>query len=116
HYAKADLSRRIRHLFDLLDLIRVHVDDVIEHARRRADRPLELLPVDIPAARGIASHMPREINRPQVAGLVRQERLFTAWVRRLHVRDVRSWLAAVVLINEEQAGLPVLPGLVRDFV
>src|SRR5205823_13940368 len=92
------------------------VDDVIEHARRRADRPLELLPVDIPAARGIASHMPREINRPQVAGLVRQERLFTAWVRRLHVRDVRSWLAAVVLINEEQAGLPVLPGLKRNLV
>src|SRR5947199_171454 len=92
------------------------LDDVIEHAHRRADRPLEFTPVDVPATRRVALHVPREIDGTEVAGFVRQERLFTAWVRRLHVRDVRSWLAAVVLINEEQAGLPVLPGLVRDFV
>src|SRR5205807_1902163 len=48
------------------------------HARRRADRPVELLPIDFPSASRIALHVSREIDGPQVAGFVRQERLFPA--------------------------------------
>src|SRR5436309_66878 len=78
HDPEADLSRGVGHLFDLLHWVRVHVDDVVQQADRRADRPFEFLPVDVPAARGVAPHMPREINRPQVARLVGQEWLFPA--------------------------------------
>src|SRR5436309_11288327 len=52
HDAEADLASGIGHLFDLLDRVRVHVDDGIEHTDRRPDRALEFLPIDFPTAHG----------------------------------------------------------------
>ena len=42
--------------------------------------------------------------------------MFTARVRRLHIRDIRSRLAAVVLVDEEEPGFSILPSLERNFV
>ena len=60
--------------------------------------------------------MTGEINRAKVARFVWQERLLAARVRRLHVRNVRRWLAAIVLVDEEEPGLSVLPCLESDLV
>src|SRR2546422_6638857 len=63
--------------------------------------------------------MASEVDRPEIARLVRQERLFTARIRCLHISDVRRRLPAVVLVDEEETGLSILPGLecnlVEDF-
>src|SRR2546426_826554 len=67
HDTEADLSGRTRHLLDLLDGVRIHVDDIVEHANRRTDGPFELLPVDIPTTAGVALHVPREIDGTKVA-------------------------------------------------
>src|SRR3989441_10626382 len=55
--------------------------------------------------------MASEVDRPEIARLVRQERLFTARIRCLHISDVRRRLPAVCLVDEEETGLPILPGL-----
>src|SRR2546425_2278863 len=116
HDAKADLTSGIGHLFDLLDRVRVHVDDVIEHADRRPDRAVEFLPIDFPTARRASLHVASEVDRTEIAGLVRQERLFPAWVRCLHIRDVRRRLPSVVLVDKEETGLSILPGLECNLV
>src|SRR2546425_491150 len=67
HDTEADLAGRTRHLLDLLDGVRIHVDDIVEHANRRTDGPFELLPVDIPTTAGVALHVPREIDGTKVA-------------------------------------------------
>src|SRR5213594_500137 len=114
--AEANLSSGMGHLFNLLDGVRVHVDDIIEHADRRPDRALEFLPIDIPAACGASFHVASEVDRSEVAGLVRQKRLFAARVRCLHIRDVRRRLPSVVLVDKEETGLSILPGLERNLV
>src|SRR3989475_64483 len=67
HDAKADLSRGVSHLLDLLDRVRVHVDDVIEHPSRRTDRRFEFLPINVPAAGGSTLHVTCKIDRAEVA-------------------------------------------------
>src|SRR2546425_4065071 len=66
HDAKANLAGRTRHLLDLLDGVRIHVDDIVEHANRRTDGTLKLLPVDVPTTAGVALHVPREIDGTKV--------------------------------------------------
>ncbi len=58
HHAESDLACRHRHLLDLLHGVRVHVDHVVEEVRRGPHGPLELLPVDVPAAARAAGHVP----------------------------------------------------------
>src|SRR2546428_4113277 len=67
HDTEANLAGRTRHLLDLLDGVRIHVDDIVEHANRRTDGPFELLPVDFPTTAGVALHVPREIDGTKVA-------------------------------------------------
>src|SRR2546428_3351605 len=67
HDTEADLPGGPRHLLDLLDGVRIHVDDIVEHADRSTDGPFELLPVDIPTTASVALHMPREIDGTKVA-------------------------------------------------
>src|SRR6266516_2593479 len=60
------------------DRVGVHVDDIVEHADRRPNRAFEFLPVDVPLSLRVAFHVPLQIDRPEVARLVGQERLFPA--------------------------------------
>ena len=63
---------------DLRQRIRVHLDHVVEEPHRQAHHPLELVPVEAPTAPSRAAREHRDVDRAEVARLVREERLLAA--------------------------------------
>src|SRR3990172_8367731 len=80
HGSQPDLPRLLRRLVDLLDRIAVHVDDVVEEAGAGGDHAGEPLPVEARLV-AVRLHELRQVQRAEVAGLVRQQRLLAARVR-----------------------------------
>ena len=57
-----------------------------------------------------------KVDASQIAGLVGQQRLLTAGVRRLDHRVMRGGVRAVRLVNEEQTRFAVSPGRLRNLL
>jgi CO dehydrogenase/acetyl-CoA synthase epsilon subunit len=93
------------------DRVVIDVDDVVEHAHRRADRPLQLLVVDA-QTRAAVLQVLRQIDRAQIAdgdfAVVGVERDLGAQVAAVHHADMLLRRAHVAGILE---GDPRMPGL-----
>ena len=96
---------------DLGEGVAVHVDDVVEEVDGRPSDPAQPLPVDA----AILDHE-GQVDRAQVAALVRQEWLLSARIGRLDLPRFGRRVVAVEPVEEDDAGLPVLPGQVDDKV
>ena len=69
----------------------------------------QLLPVD-----GAVLDEPAQVDRTQVAGFVGQQRLLAAGVGGFDLADQRGRVVAVEAVEEDDARLAVLPGLLDD--
>src|SRR3990172_5208384 len=118
HHAEAYLPVRLGYGLYLLDGVLVHLDDVVEEMNGILHDLLEPCPVE-PVAVAVGCYQAAQVNRAQVAGLVRQERLLSAGVRRFYLADMRRRVIGVHLVYVDYAGVAVLPGhlhyLVEDF-
>src|SRR3990170_4553661 len=55
-----------------------------------------------------------EVYAAQVTTFIRQERLFTARISAFHLSHIRSGVFAVDSIDEDNAGIAILPGSFDD--
>ena len=75
----------------------------------------ELVPVDVGPVLGEA-HELGQVDRAEVARLVRQQRLLTARVRRLDLAELRRRVVAVDAVDEDDAGVAGRPRHLDDEV
>ena len=115
HDAEADLARGLGGAVDLFDGVAVHVDDVVEEADALGDDLGEALPVEASVV-AVGPHEAGEVERAEVAGLVGEERLFAAGVGGLDRAEVGGWVVAVDAVDEDDAGVAVLPGVGDEHV
>ena len=111
HDAQPDLAVALGHLLDLGQGVAVHIDDVVEEVHGRPRDPPQLVPIDL----AVLQHE-GQVDGTEVATLVRKERLFTAGIGRLDRPDVRRRIVAVEAVEEDDAGLAVLPRQLDDQV
>ena len=71
----------------------------------------ERVPVDLPVA-----HEGADVDRAEVADVVRQERLLAAGIGGLVGAEVRDRIVVIGLVDEEHARLAGLPGAMDDLV
>ena len=109
HHAEPDAADALRQLGDLRQRVLVGVDDVLEEMGREVDHLTQAVPVDLPVPDEHA-----EVDRAEVADVVRQEGLLTAGIGRLVGAEVRDRIVVVGLVDEEHARLAGLPGAVDD--
>ena len=93
---------------DLRQRIGIDLDDVVEKAHREANDALHLVPVDRPAPVPLARE-PGDVERAQVARLVRQQGLFATLVKHDAVGDEGMALRLGEIVDRPDPG-----GLDRD--
>src|SRR3989441_12594514 len=107
--SQANLPVVLGAFLDLGDRVLVHVDDVVQEMDGGPDGPLQVRPVDlVPAVLG-AGEMVLQIDAPEIARLVGQQRLLAARVGGLDHRVVWRGIRPVGLIDEEEPRLAVPP-------
>jgi hypothetical protein len=94
---------------DLRKRIPVDVDDVVEEVRAQVHGASQSIPIDL-----AIGHERADVDRAEVAHIVRQQRLLTARVGGLIPAEVRDRIVAIGLVDEEHAGLARLPCTVHD--
>ncbi|MNS49618.1 hypothetical protein D3C72_822310 [compost metagenome] len=113
HHAQADLAGALGDAIDLGDRVLVGVDDVVQQVGADVDHTAQALPVD----RGLAVDLDDEaleVDRAEVAALVRDQGLLAAGVGRLVVAHPGHRAVLVHAIDEDQAGLAGAPGALHD--
>jgi hypothetical protein len=115
HDAEADFPGGFGGVVDVFDRVAIHLDNVVEEADTLWDDLSQALPVQ---ARPLAAGPDEagEVERAEVAGLVGEQRLFAARVGGLYRSEVGSWIVAVDAVDEDDAGVAVLPGVGDDEV
>ncbi len=111
HDAEADTADALREVVDLGERVLVRVDDVIEEMRAQVHSGAQLLPVHVAVLDEQA-----DVDRTEVAHIVREQRLLTARIRRLVTAKVRHRVVVVGAIDVEHAGLAGLPRAVHDLL
>ncbi len=113
HHAKADATRRLRHVVDLRQRVLVDLDDVVEETRGAVDDLFEAIPVER-CVLALALDQDAQVNGAQVAGVIRVKRLFAARVRRFDEADVLDRVPLVDAVDEDDAGLATLVSVLED--
>ncbi len=109
HDAEADLPGLLRRFLDLRYRIDVFVDDGVEEPDRHTGGVRERFLVESPPA-----YAGGEVDAPEDAALVGEERLLSAGVCRVDLTEVRGGVVPVDLVVKEDARLAVLPDPVDD--
>ncbi len=73
----------------------------------------QLVPVDLVSAAGLVQHQ-REVDRTEVARLVREQRLLAAGIGALHLAELRRRVVAVDPVEENHAGVAGFPRHFHD--
>ena len=111
HDPEADAADPLRQIVDLGERVLVRVDDVVEEVSGEMhDRP-EAIPIHRPVLDEQA-----DVDRAEIAHVVREQRLLAAGVRGLVAPEVRHGVVVVGAIDEEHARLARLPGAVHDLL
>src|SRR5450759_3479702 len=105
HDAETDLAVALGHPLDLGQRVAIDVDDVVEKAHGGAHDAAQGAVVDV-----AVGHDPAEIDGAQVAALVGQQRLLAAGVGALDLAELRRGVVGVDAVDEDDAGVAVLPG------
>jgi hypothetical protein len=103
HDAQTHAPVGLHHLVHLLERIGIHLDHVVEEAHREPHHPLELAPVELPPSRPLDREL-GHVHRPEVARVVRQERLLAALVDHEAVGDHRVALRLGQVVDRPGAG------------
>ena len=120
HDSEANPTGHLGHLFDLRDRIVVRVDDVVEEAGRKGNDLAELVPVNLQsldAARARSGHENLvEVDRPEIAGLVRKKRLLATGIGRLDLTEGWRRVLGVDLVDEDHSRVAGLVRAARDVI
>ena len=111
HDPEADAPDVLRKLVDRRKRVLVGVDHVVEKMRGLVDGRPQAIPVD-----PLILDKGADVDRAQIAHVVRQQGLLTARVRGLVRAHVRHRVVPVGLVDEEDARLAVPPRPVDDLV
>ena len=109
HDAETDAADALGQRVDLGERILVDVDDVVEEVRGEMHVALHRIPVQ-----HAVLHVVADVDRAEVADVVRKQRLLAARIRRLVRAQVRDRIVAVGLVDEEAARLARAPGAHRS--
>ncbi len=109
HDAETDPANSLGQIIDLRQRVLVRVYHVVEEVRRRSHGRSERFPVDSPVI-DERSH----VDRPEVADVVRQQRLLAARIGGLVAAEAGHRVVAIRLIDEVDARLSVSPRAVDD--
>jgi len=105
HDAETDLAVALGHPLDLGQRVAIDVDDVVQEAHRGAHDAAEGAVVDV-----AVGHDPAEVDGAQVAALVGQQGLLAARVGALDLAQLRRGVVRIDAVDEDDAGVAVLPG------
>ena len=114
HHSEPDLAGLLGGEFDLLKGIFVDLDDVVQKVDRIPHRGAQLVIVELHhAAVGLGQHV-AQVDRPEVAGLVGQQRLLAARVGALDLPLAGHHVVPVETVEEDDPRLAVMPSAVHD--
>ena len=114
HDAEADLAAGARRFSDYLKRVIIRVDHVVEEVYGVSDRLLQQRVVEVVAACEVFFQHLHEVDRAEVAALVRKQRLLAARVGALDLAYGRGHVVAVQPVEEDDPRLAVLPRVVDD--
>src|SRR5579875_1391969 len=115
HHAQTDAPDAARDVLDLRQRVAVHVDHVVEEANVRWDLARQPIVIeDVP--RALAAGEVGEVDRAEVARVVRVKRLLAAWVRAFDRAKAghRIRIAGVDAVDEDDTRVAVLPGVLHQ--
>ena len=109
HDAKTDFARQARLTRYLLERILIYLYDIIKEVNGLLYRITKQVVINTVFAVFVERHHFRKVYRTKIAALIRQKRLFSAWVRGLNLTNRRHNVILVQSIKEYYARLAVFP-------
>ena len=112
HHAQADAPGFAAHLGNFRNRVIVHINDAVQHMDGGGNHFRHSRPVNLNIVRRVAHH-PRQIERAEVAGFVRQQGLFPAGIGGLNIAQLRVGIVPVDAVQKDDAGVAGAPGQFR---
>ncbi len=109
HHTESDAADPLRQRVDLGQRVLVCIDHIVEEVGAEVHHGPQALPVHVAVV-----HEQPQIHRPEIADVVRQERLLPARVGRLVTAEVWHRVEMVRPVDEVHTRLARLPGAVND--